>query len=172
MQKAIIVGAFAIAVATTASFAVGGAKMKITSSAFQEGGDIPSKFSRDGGNANPQLRIEGTPANAKSLVLIVDDPDAPVGLFTHWLVWNIDPKATEIPEKGVPKGAVQGTNDYPNLGYGGPQPPSGTHRYCFKIFALDQTLGLRSGAKRQELDKAMSGHVITQGQLMGRYTRK
>jgi Raf kinase inhibitor-like YbhB/YbcL family protein len=170
MQKAIIAGAFTIAVATTALFAAGGAIMKITSSAFQEGGGIPSKFSRDGGNVNPPLRIEGTPANAKSLVLIVDDPDAPVGLFTHWLVWNIDPKATEIPEKNVPKGAVQGTNDYPNLGYGGPQPPSGTHRYYFKIFALDQTLGLRSGAKRQELDKAMSGHVIAQGQLVGRYT--
>jgi len=170
MQKAIIAGAIAIALATTASFAAGGAKMKITSSAFQEGGDIPSKFSRDGGNVNPPLRIEGTPANSKSLALIVDDPDAPVGLFTHWLVWNIDPKTTEIAEKGVPKGAVQGTNDYPNLGYGGPQPPSGTHRYYFKIFALDQTLDLRSGAKRQELDKAMSGHIIAQGQLMGRYT--
>ena len=170
MQKAIIAAAFAIAVATTASFAAGEAKMKITSSAFQEGGDIPSKFSRDGGNANPPLRIEGTPENAKSLVLIVDDPDAPVGLFTHWLVWNIDPKTTEIPEKSLPKGAVQGTNDYPNLGYGGPQPPSGTHRYYFKIFALDQTLDLRSGAKRQELDKAMNGHIIAQGQSMGRYT--
>jgi len=146
--------------------------MKITSSAFQESGDIPSKFSRDGGNANPPLRIEGTPANAKSLVLIVDDPDAPVGLFTHWVVWNIDPKTTEIPEKDAPKGAVEGSNDYPNLGYGGPQPPSGTHRYYFKIFALDQTLDLRSGAKRQELDKAMMGHVVAQGQLMGRYTRK
>jgi len=170
MQKAIIAGAFAIAVATTALFAAGGAKMKITSSAFQEGGDIPSKFSREGGNVNPPLRIEGTPENAKSLVLIVDDPDAPVGLFTHWLVWNIDPKTTEIPEKSLPKGAVQGTNDYPNLGYGGPQPPSGTHRYYFKIFALDQTLDLRSGAKRQELDKAMNGHIIAQGQSMGRYT--
>ena len=169
MQKAIIVGAFAIAVTTIASFAAGGAKMKITSSAFQEGGNIPSKFSRDGGNVNPPLRVEGTPANAKSLVLIVDDPDAPVGLFTHWLVWNIDPKTTEIPEKGVPKGAVEGTNDYPNLGYGGPQPPLGTHRYYFRIFALDQTLDLRSGAKRLELDKAMSGHIIAQGQLMGRY---
>ena len=169
MQKAIIAVAFAIAVATTALFAAGGAKMKITSSAFQEGGDIPSKFSREGGNVNPPLRIEGTPENAKSLVLIVDDPDAPVGLFTHWLVWNIDPKTTEIPEKSLPKGAVQGTNDYPNLGYGGPQPPSGTHRYYFKIFALDQTLDLRSGAKRLELDKAMSGHIIAQGQLMGRY---
>ncbi len=169
MQKAIIAGAIAVALATTASFAAGGAKMNVTSSAFQEGGDIPSKFSRDGGNVNPPLRIEGTPANAKSLVLIVDDPDAPVGLFTHWLVWNIAPKTTEVPEKGMPKGAVQGTNDYPNLGYGGPQPPSGTHRYYFKIFALDQTLDLRSGAKREELDKAMSGHVIAQGQLMGRY---
>ena len=172
MQKAIIAGAIAIAVATTALFAAGGAKMKITSSAFQEGGEIPSKFSRDGGNVNPPLRFEGTPTSAKSLVLIVDDPDAPVGLFTHWLVWNIDPKTTEISERGVPKGAVQGTNDYPNLGYGGPQPPSGTHRYYFKIFALDQTLDLRSGAKRLELDKAMSGHVVAQGQLMGRYTRK
>jgi Raf kinase inhibitor-like YbhB/YbcL family protein len=170
MQKAIIAGAFAIAVATTALFAAGGAKMKITSSAFQEGGDIPSKFSREGGNVNPPLRIERTPENAKSLVLIVDDPDAPVGLFTHWLVWNIDPKTTEIPEKSLPKGAVQGTNDYPNLGYGGPQPPSGTHRYYFKIFALNQTLDLRSGAKRQELDKAMNGRIIAQGQLMGRYT--
>ncbi len=170
MQKAIIAGAIAIAVATTALFAAGGAKMKITSSAFQEGGDIPSKFSRDGGNVNPPLRFEGAPTNAKSLVLIVDDPDAPVGLFTHWLVWNIDPKTTEIPERGAPKGAVQGTNDYSNLGYGGPQPPSGTHRYYFKIFALDQTLDLRSGAKRQELDKAMSGHVIAQGELMGRYS--
>ena len=170
MQKAIIAGAIAIAVATTALFAAGGAKMKITSSAFQEGGDIPSKFSRDGGNVNPSLRFEGAPPNAKSLVLIVDDPDAPVGLFTHWLVWNIDPKTTEIPERGTPKGAVQGTNDYPSLGYGGPQPPSGTHRYYFKIFALDQTLDLRSGAKRQELDKAMSGHVIAQGELMGRYS--
>ena len=170
MQKAIIAVAFAIAVATTTLFAAGGAKMKITSSAFQEGGDLPSKFSRDGGNVNLPLRIEGTPQNAKSLVLIVDDPDAPVGLFTHWLVWNIDPKTTEIPEKSLPKGAVQGTNDYPNLGYGGPQPPSGTHRYYFKIFALDQTLDLRSGAKRQELDKAMNGHIIAQGQSMGRYT--
>jgi len=170
MQKAIISGAIAIAVATSALFAAGGAKMKITSSAFQEGGEIPSKFSRDGGNVNPPLRFEGTPTSAKSLVLIVDDPDAPVGLFTHWLVWNIDPKTTEISERGVPKGAVQGTNDYPNLGYGGPQPPSGTHRYYFKIFALDQTLDRRSGAKRPELDKAMSGHVIAQGQLMGRYS--
>ncbi len=146
--------------------------MKITSSAFQEGAEIPARYSRQGGNVNPPLRIEGAPANAKSLVLIVDDPDAPVGLFTHWLVWNIDPVTTGISEASTPKGAVQGTNGYPTLGYGGPQPPSGTHRYYFKIYALDQTLNLPAGAKRKELEKAMKGHVIAQGQLMGRYSHR
>src|SRR5207253_11251574 len=107
------------------AFSTGGEKMKISSPAFQEGGIIPEKFSKNGQNVSPELRIEGAPAEAKSLALIVDDPDAPVGLFTHWLVWNIDSKTTEIAENSVPKGAVQGTNDYPNLGYGGPQPPSG-----------------------------------------------
>jgi Raf kinase inhibitor-like YbhB/YbcL family protein len=162
----------AIAALAITSFAAGGATMKITSSAFQEGGNIPDKFSKNGENINPALRIEGAPAEAKSLLLIMDDPDAPVGLFTHWLVWNLDPKTTEIAENSVPKGAVQGTNDYPNLGYGGPQPPSGTHRYYFKVFALDQTLDLKSGAKRAEVDAAMRGHVIAQGQLMGRYSHK
>ncbi len=172
MQKTIVAVTSAIVLAAIVSLSAGGAKMKITSSAFQEGGDIPSKFSRDGQDINPALRIEGTPSNAKSLLLIMDDPDAPVGLFTHWLVWNIDPKTTEIVEKSVPKGAVQGRNDYPTLGYGGPQPPSGTHRYYFKIFALDQTLDLKAGAKRAEVDAAMRGHVIAQGELMGRYSRQ
>src|SRR6266480_6976498 len=169
MKTNIIVGC-TIAATSLVAFGAGGAKMKISSPAFQEGGTIPEKFSKNGQNVNPELRVEGAPAEAKSLALIVDDPDAPVGLFTHWLVWNIDPKTTEIAEGSPPNGAVQGTNDYPNLGYGGPQPPSGTHRYYFKIFALDQTLDLPSGAKRRELDKAMSGHVIAQGQLVGRYT--
>jgi Raf kinase inhibitor-like YbhB/YbcL family protein len=172
MQKAIIIGAFAIALAAIASFAAGGAKMKVTSSAFQEGGNIPSKFTCDGADVNPALRFEGAPAETKSLVLIVDDPDAPVDLFTHWLVWNIDPKASEIAENSAPGGAVQGTNDFPKKGYGGPCPPSGTHRYYFKIFALDQTLGLKPGAKRAEVDAAMRGHVVAQGELMGRYSRK
>jgi Raf kinase inhibitor-like YbhB/YbcL family protein len=146
--------------------------MKVTSSAFQEGAEIPAKFSRAGENVNPALKIEEVPANAKNLALIMDDPDAPVGLFTHWLVWNIDPKTGEIAENSVPKGAVEGTNDYPTAGYGGPQPPSGTHRYYFKILALDQMLDLKPGARRAELDKAMQGHIIAQGQLMGRYTHK
>ena len=146
--------------------------MKITSPAFQEGGIMPDKFAKKGANVNPPLRIEGIPAKAKSLVLIVDDPDAPVGLFTHWLLWNIDPKTTEITENSVPKGAVQGTNDYPGRGYDGPQPPSGTHRYYFRIFALDNTLDLSAGAKRKELERAMKGRVIAQGECMGRYSHK
>jgi len=172
MQR-VIIGGWAIVIAAFAALAaIGGATMKITSSAFSEGGTIPDKYAKAGQNVNPPLRIEGTPADAKSLLLIMDDPDAPVGLFTHWLVWNIDPKTAEITESSVPKGAVQGTNDYPGSGYDGPQPPSGTHRYYFKVFALDQTLDLKPGAKRKEVDAAMRGHVIAQGELMGRYSHK
>jgi len=171
MQKAIMGGAFAIGLAAIASFAAGGAKMKITSSAFQEGANIPSKFTCDGSDANPALRFEQIPAEAKSLVLIVDDPDAPSGLFTHWLAWNIDPKITEFAENSAPSNAVQGRNDFGKSGYGGPCPPSGTHRYFFKIFALDQMLDLKAGAKRAEVEAAMRGHVIGQGELMGRYSR-
>src|SRR5436190_21076480 len=171
-MKTIIIIAYAMSAIALATFGAGGGKMKITSPAFQEGGTIPEKFSKNGQNVNPELRIEGAPAEAKSLALIVDDPDAPVGLFTHWLVWNIDPKTTEIAESSAPNGAVQGTNDYPNLGYGGPQPPSATHRYYFTIFALDRMLDLKSGAKRREVDAAIRGHVIRQGELMGRYSKK
>jgi Raf kinase inhibitor-like YbhB/YbcL family protein len=148
------------------------AEMKITSQAFQNGGNIAAKFSREGGNVSPPLKIEGVPAKAKSLLLIVDDPDAPGGLFTHWLVWNIDPKTTLIPEGSAPKGGVEGTNDFGSVGYGGPQPPSGTHRYYFKIFALDQMLDLPAGAKRRDVDEAMKGHVVAKGELMGRYSAK
>src|SRR5207237_2042049 len=171
MKTFIIVGC-TIAAAALVAFGAGGTKMKISSSAFQEGGTIPEKFSKNGQNVSPELRIEGGPAEAKSLALIVDDPDAPVGLFTHWLVWNIDPKTAEIAENSVPKGGVQGTNDFPGQRYDGPQPPSGTHGYYFKIFALDRMLDLKSGAKRREVDAAMKDHVIAQGELMGRYSKK
>jgi Raf kinase inhibitor-like YbhB/YbcL family protein len=171
MQKAIIAGASAILVAAVASFAAGGAKMKITSSAFQQGGNITSKFTCDGANTSPPLQIADVPSGAKSLVLIVDDPDAPSGLFTHWAVWNISPQTNTIAEGSTPKG-VQGTNDFGKSGYGGPCPPSGTHRYYFKIFALDGELDLPSGAKRSQVDAAMKGHLVAQGELMGRYSRK
>src|SRR5213079_1241904 len=128
----IIVGC-AMTAAALVAFAAGGAKMKISSSALQEGGTIPEKFSKNGQNVSPELRIAGAPAEAKSLALIVDDPDAPVGLFTHWLVWNIEPKTPEITEARAPSGSVQGKNDFGDVSYGGPQPPSGTHRYYFKI---------------------------------------
>ena len=171
MRKAIIAGTSAILLVAIASFAAGGAKMKITSSAFQQGGNMPSKFSCDGANASPPLQISDIPTEAQSLVLIVDDPDAPSGLFTHWAVWNISPQTTTIGEGSTPKG-VQGTNDFGKSGYGGPCPPSGTHRYYFKVFALDRELDLPVGAKRSHLDSAIKGHVIAQGELMGRYSRK
>lgn len=170
MRKAIIAGASAILLAAIASFA-GGARMKITSSAFQQAANIPSKFSCDGPNASPPLQISDVPTEAKSVVLIVDDPDAPTGLFTHWAVWNISPQTSTIAEGSAPKG-VHGTNDFGKSGYGGPCPPSGTHRYYFKVFALDRELDLPVGAKRHQLDAAMKGHVIAQGELMGRYSRK
>ena len=171
MRKAIIASASAILLAAVASFAAGGARLKITSSAFQQGANIPSKFSCDGSNTSPPLQISDVPGEAKSVVLIVDDPDAPSGLFTHWTVWNISPQTSTIAEGSTPKG-VHGTNDFGKSGYGGPCPPSGAHRYYFKIFALDRELDLPVGAKRSQLDAAMKGHVIAQGDLMGRYSRK
>ena len=170
-QRAIIGVAFAIALAVVASFAAGGARMKMTSSAFQEGANIPSKFTCDGADTSPPLQIADIPSGAKSLALIVDDPDAPSGLFTHWIVWNMTPQTSGIGEGSTPNG-VQGTNDFGKSGYGGPCPPSGTHRYYFKIFALDRELNLPFGAKRGQLDAAMKSHVVAQGELMGRYSRK
>ena len=171
MPRAIIGGAFAIALAAISSLAAGGAKMKITSSAFQEGAEIPSKFTCDGADTSPPLQIADIPSEAKSLALIVDDPDAPSGLFTHWTVWNIPPQTGSVREGSAPKGA-QGANDFGKSGYGGPCPPSGTHRYYFKVFALDRELDLPFGAKRGQLDAAMKGHVVAQGELIGRYSRQ
>ena len=145
--------------------------MKITSSAFQQGGNIPSKFTCDESDTSPPLQITGIPSNAKMLVLIADDPDAPGGLFTHWLVWNIPAQTSSIAQGSEPKG-VHGTNDFGKPGYKGPCPPPGTHRYSFKIFALDRELDLHTGAKRSQVDVAMKGHVIGQGELVGRYARK
>ena len=146
--------------------------ISITSSSFQAGGDIPAKFTCDGTNVSPALQIGGVPNEAKSLVLLADDPDAPRGLFTHWIIWNIDPKTTRVAENSAPAAGVQGTNDFGKRNYGGPCPPSGTHRYFFKIFALDTKLELKPNARRAELDAAMRGHVLAQGELMGRYSHK
>ena len=171
MRRSLTATAVAILFPAIISFAAGGATIKITSSAFHEGGNIPSKFTCDGSDTSPPLQIAGVPTGAKSLVLIVDDPDAPGGLFTHWLIWNISPQTSSIPEGGATKG-IQGANDFGKSGYRGPCPPRGAHRYSFKIFALDCELDLRVDAKRGQLDAAMKGHVIAQGELVGRYARK
>src|SRR5438046_6481404 len=125
--------------------------MKITSSAFHEGGDIPSKFTCDASDTSPPLQITGIPSEAKSLVLIADDPDAPGGLFTHWLVWNIPPHTSSIAEGSAPKG-VQGANDFGKSGYRGQCHPPGRHRYSFKIFVVDRVLYLWFGTTLSRVD--------------------
>ena len=144
------------------------AQLKITSTAFSEGGRIPMKYTCDGDNVNPPLTIEGIPANTKSLVLLVDDPDAPGGTWDHWVVWNIPP-LTEILENSVP--GVQGMNDSKRQRYSGPCPPPGTHRYFFKVYALDTMLNLNSSSTKQVVEGAMKGHILAKGELMGRYSR-
>jgi Raf kinase inhibitor-like YbhB/YbcL family protein len=146
-------------------------KITVISSAFPSGGKIPDQFTCKGANINPPLEFDGIPAGAKSLALIVSDPDAPNGNFTHWLVWNIDPATKQIREKSVPSSAAQGTNDFGKIGYGGPCPPSGTHRYIFNIVALDRKLDIRNGARRHEFDKAIAGHTLARGELMARYSK-
>jgi len=145
--------------------------IQISSVAFTEGAMIPKKYSCDGEEINPPLSFKNVPAEAKSLALIVDDPDAPMGTWTHWLVWNIDPSITEIRENSVPAGGVLGKNDFGKRDFGGPCPPGGSHRYFFRLYALDTILNLVQGTSRSELEKTMAGHIIDQGELMGRYAK-
>ncbi len=143
--------------------------MKITSSAFPEGGEIPNVYTMYGENKIPALHLEEVPEAARSLALIVDDPDAPNGTFTHWLLFNVDPETRELDDANIPLGSFQGLNDYGKAAYGGPKPPSGEHRYFFKLYALDVILSGQNGAKRQWLETAMNGHVVAETALMGRY---
>ncbi len=144
-------------------------KLKISSPAFKDGGIIPKKFTCDGQNISPPLKIENVPKNAKVLVLVVDDPDAPRGTFTHWLVWNIPTKTTKL--LVGQKGFSQGTNDAGTLGYAGPCPPSGTHRYYFSIYALDSQLDLSTKSKRKDLQTNIQNHIIQKATLLARYSR-
>jgi Raf kinase inhibitor-like YbhB/YbcL family protein len=146
--------------------------MRLISPDFSEDSNIPERFTCDGEDSCPTLRIEEVPKAARSLVLIVDDPDAPVGTFTHWLVWNVRPDATEIAENSPLPDAVQGVNDFGKNKYGGPCPPSGVHRYYFKLYALDTTLQLPAKSKRKAVEAAIKGHIISEATLMGRYARK
>ena len=145
--------------------------MKVTSSAFKQGEIIPKKFTCDGENSNPELKISGVPKGTKTLALIVDDPDAPVGLWVHWTVWNIKPSTTLIGENSVPEGAVEGETSAEKSGYHGPCPPDGEHRYFFKIYALDVELDLPTNADKEMLEEAMVGHVLDKAELVGLYSR-
>lgn len=150
--------------------------IRITSSAFTEGGMIPRQYTCDGEDISPPLAWTGFPEGTKSLALICDDPDAPVGTWVHWVLFNIPPSTKDLPASVPPKetldnGAKHGTNDFRKLGYGGPCPPGGTHRYYFKLYALDAETSSEAGITKAQLLKDMEGHILAEGQLMGRYKR-
>lgn len=146
--------------------------LSISSPAFAHKTAIPGRYTCDGRDINPPLLIDAVPGGAKSLALIMDDPDAPVGIWVHWVVWNIPPQTREIRENSLPAGAVQGLNGWKRNSYGGPCPPSGSHRYFFRLYALDTTLSLAPAVTKADLERAMQGHIIAQGELMGTYQRK
>jgi len=143
--------------------------MRITSQAFTDGSKIPDKYSKDGENRIPPIHFEEVPSKARSLALIVDDPDAPRGTFTHWLLFNMDPKIQDIKEDCTPVMATQGKNDFGEVEYDGPKPPSGEHRYFFKAYALDTVLPLGRGSTRDALEREIEGHVLESATLMGKY---
>lgn len=143
--------------------------LTVTSPTFENNKSIPSKYTCDGDDVNPPLIIEGIPEETKSLVLIVDDPDAAMGTWDHWIVWNIPP-TNKIEENSVP--GVDGLNDFRKHSYGGPCPPSGTHRYFFKVYALDTKLNLDSNSRKKDVEKAMKGHILAKGELVGLYSRR
>ena len=143
-------------------------ELTIKSSAFDHESFIPAKYTCEGENVNPPLEISGIPDEAKTLVLMVEDPDAPRGVFDHWIVWNIQP-GTSIAENSIP--GVQGENSFGILGYRGPCPPLGTHRYFFKVYALNTKLDLPAGTKKIQLLEAMKDHILTRSEFMGQYQK-
>lgn len=143
--------------------------MTITSPAFGHGTTIPEVYSRDADDRSPPLHFRGVPPEARSLLLILDDPDAPRGTFTHWVVFNIDPRCARFEEASVAPGARVATNDWGEADYGGPRPPDREHRYYFRLYALDQPLDLPGGCSRAEVERAMEGHVVANADLMGRF---
>ncbi len=153
------------------------AAFELGTTAFESGGDIPEKFTCDGPDVSPPLSWTDPPAGTQSFVLIADDPDAPGGTWVHWVAYDLPASLRQLPE-AVPKdgelkgGGRQGLNDFPSIGYGGPCPPPGKpHRYYFRLYAVDRKLGLKAGASRNEVERAMKGHVLGQAELMGRHHR-
>jgi Raf kinase inhibitor-like YbhB/YbcL family protein len=152
--------------------------MQLSSPAFGENEIIPAKYTCDSENVSPPLKWNGVPTETKSFALIADDPDAPMGTWVHWVLFDLPSTTTELPEalpksQYIPGRAKQGLNDFKHLGYGGPCPPPGkAHRYFFKLYALDSVLDLKPGATKKEVERAMGKHIVAQGQLMGTYERK
>jgi hypothetical protein len=150
--------------------------LQVKSSAFSEGDSIPAQYTCDGKDVSPPLSWSGIPAGTKSLALVCDDPDAPSGVWVHWVAYNIPGSTSGLPE-AVPTrdeiagGGLQGKNDFRKTGYGGPCPPGGTHRYVFTVYALDSDVTLAAGATKGELVAAMQGHVLAEGKLTGKYSR-
>ncbi len=145
--------------------------MKIKSPVFINGEEIPFKYSCDGINISPPLIFKEVPQSARSLALVVDDPDAPNGVFVHWVVWNINPKIAEIKEGIIPEGAIQGDNSAGDPTYTGPCPLSGVHRYFFKLYALNKVLNLEKGSDWEVFKKALRDSIIEKAELMGVYSR-
>ena len=146
--------------------------LAITSPAFAHGEPIPVEYTCDGDDISPPLQWTEPPANTQSFALIMDDPDAPMGTWVHWILFNIPANTRELPTAAAPPaGSISGNNSSRRTGYGGPCPPGGTHRYFFKLYALDTTLGLAAGATKDDVLAAMEGHVLTQAELMGTYAR-
>jgi Raf kinase inhibitor-like YbhB/YbcL family protein len=146
--------------------------LTVSSPAFGHGEAIPAVYTCDGNDTSPAILIGKVPPAARSLALVMDDPDAPMGTWVHWVMWNIPPQTREIPEHSLPPQAVQGKNDWHRNDYGGPCPPSGTHRYFFRVYALDTTLQLGNSTTKAALERAMEGHVLAKGELMGLYRRR
>jgi len=152
------------------------AGIKLSSSAFAEGQAIPRAYTCDGINISPPLEWTGVPKSAKTITIIADDPDAPAGTWVHWVIYNLPADTIGMVEnlpstEDVKGGGLQGKNDFEKIGYGGPCPPSGTHRYFFRIYALDNELPLKAGATKAEVEKASAGHILAQAQLMGTYRK-
>jgi len=145
--------------------------MHITSPAFEDNSKIPDTYTCKGQDINPPLKFGNIPEETESFVLIMDDPDAPVGIWVHWIMWNIPAETTHIAENSVPKGAAQGVNSWMKNSYGGPCPPSGMHRYFFKLYALNTTLDLQKDAKKNDVERAMQGHILAEAQLIGLYSK-
>jgi Raf kinase inhibitor-like YbhB/YbcL family protein len=148
-------------------------ELTLTSPAFDDGEQIPRRYSYTADNVNPPLTISGVPDGTESLLLLVDDPDAvgPAGhIWDHWLVWDVDPGRESVPEDWAPEAAVEGQNDYGEQGYGGPNPPDGEHTYRFRLYALDTELGLSAAAARDDVADAVTGHIVEKDTLEGTYT--